>query len=67
MKIEILTPREREILTLIAQGMCNKDICQCLGIIPRTVEKHLTNIFRKLGVTNRTEAAAFYWRSSMVR
>lgn len=68
LSIQSLTPREQEVLALIAQGLCNKDICQRLGIISRTVEKHLTSIFRKLDVINRTEAACFYWKSiSMVR
>lgn len=53
-----LTPREVEVLGLVAQGRTNADIAQALFVTPKTVKFHLTNIFMKLGVSNRTEAAA---------
>jgi DNA-binding CsgD family transcriptional regulator len=57
-----LTRREQEILTLIAQGKRNQQIADALGIARYTVETHLKNIFRKLRVQSRTEAAQRYWR-----
>jgi DNA-binding NarL/FixJ family response regulator len=53
-----LTKREAEVLAWIAQGKANRDIASILGISPRTVNKHLEQIFEKLGVENRTAAAA---------
>ena len=53
-----LTQRELEVLNLVAQGMSNADIARALFITTKTVKYHLTTIFGKLGVHNRTEAAA---------
>jgi two-component system, NarL family, response regulator LiaR len=53
-----LTQRELEVLRLVAQGMSNADIARTLFITTKTVKYHLTTIFGKLGVRNRTEAAA---------
>jgi DNA-binding NarL/FixJ family response regulator len=53
-----LTQRELEVLNLVAQGMSNADIARVLFITTKTVKYHLTAIFGKLGVRNRTEAAA---------
>jgi DNA-binding NarL/FixJ family response regulator len=52
-----LTEREQEVLYLLAQGHTNKDIAQSLFLSVRTVEAHLRNIYGKLSVTSRTEAA----------
>lgn len=52
-----LTEREQEVLNLLAQGFTNKDIAQSLFLSVRTVEAHLRNVYGKLGVTSRTEAA----------
>jgi DNA-binding NarL/FixJ family response regulator len=53
---EPLTPRESEVLRLLAQGWRNKQIAQHLGVSVRTVEAHLNSIYLKLGVSTRTQA-----------
>jgi DNA-binding NarL/FixJ family response regulator len=53
---ETLTERERDVLTLLAQGLTNKDIAQSMFLSVRTVEAHLRNVYGKLNVTSRTEA-----------
>lgn len=55
--VEPLSERETEVLQLLAQGLTNKDIAQALILSVRTIEAHLRNIFGKLGVRSRTEAA----------
>jgi|TARA_B110000967_G_scaffold190598_2_gene215458 DNA-binding NarL/FixJ family response regulator len=57
-KIFGITVREAEVLTWIANGKSNSDIGAILDLSPRTINKHLERIFRKLGVENRTAAAA---------
>lgn len=56
---EALSEREREVLVLLAQGLSNKEIAQRLYLSVRTVEGHLANIYGKLGVHSRTEAALY--------
>jgi len=56
--VESLTPREMEVLQLVAAGDSNQAIADKLFITVRTVKKHITNILGKLGVNNRTQAAA---------
>jgi DNA-binding CsgD family transcriptional regulator len=53
-----LSPRESEVLALVAAGQTNAQIALALGIRPLTVVKHLEHIFDKLGVPTRTAAAA---------
>jgi DNA-binding NarL/FixJ family response regulator len=53
-----LTTREGEVLQWLSKGKTNRDIAQILGLSPRTVDKHLEQIYSKLGVENRTAAAA---------
>jgi len=52
-----LSGREREVLLLVAQGMANKQVARQLGISERTVKAHLGNVFRHIGVADRTSAA----------
>ena len=58
-----LTAREADVLLWIARGKANRDIGQILGLSPRTVNKHLEQIYAKLGVENRTAAAALALRT----
>jgi two-component system response regulator NreC len=53
---ELLTPREQEVLQLLAQGLNNQAIAETLYVSDRTVQAHLTNIFAKMGVSSRLEA-----------
>ncbi len=57
---ESLTRREHEVVRWISEGKSNRDVADLLRISPRTVEKHMENILRKLGVENRT-AAVMAW------
>jgi DNA-binding NarL/FixJ family response regulator len=54
-----LTPREDEVLTLLAHGLTNREIAERLVISTKTVEHHVSQIFNKLGLRNRAEAAAY--------
>jgi LuxR family maltose regulon positive regulatory protein len=56
--VETLSPRELEVLALIAAGASNPEIARDLSISVNTVKRHVTNIFGKLGVTSRTQAVA---------
>jgi DNA-binding NarL/FixJ family response regulator len=60
-----LTPREREILTLVTDGYPNKAIARRLGISEKTVKTHLTNVFAAIGVTDRTSAAVWAERNGL--
>jgi DNA-binding NarL/FixJ family response regulator len=54
---EDLTPREREVLDLVGQGLANKQIARRLSIKEKTVKAHLSNVFQRIGVSDRTSAA----------
>lgn len=60
-----LTPREEEILTLLAKGFANKEIADKISVSYETVRDHLRNIYEKLHVHSRTEAVARYLGSSL--
>ena len=53
----LLTEREQEILVLVAQGHSNNELARMLHVAPQTVKYHLSNIYRKLNVANRTQAS----------
>jgi DNA-binding response OmpR family regulator len=63
----MVTEREAEVLLWIARGKSNRDIAEILSLSPRTVNKHLEQIFTKLGVENRTSAAALAVRTLGIR
>lgn len=65
-KLENLTGREIEVLRLLAIGMYNKEVAERLQISERTVKNHVSNIFKKLDVTDRTQAAVFAIRNRIV-
>jgi len=60
-----LTDREREVLSLLARGMSNREIGSELFITPKTASVHVSNILGKLGAASRTEAAAIAYRESV--
>ncbi|MDD3364547.1 MAG: response regulator transcription factor [Syntrophomonas sp.] len=61
-----LTRREKDVLTLLVQGSSNKNIADIMFISEKTVKNHLTSIFRKLGVKDRTQAAVYALKNHMV-
>lgn len=65
-KLESLTKREIEILTQVAGGMFNKEIAVNLNISERTVKNHISNIFKKIDASDRTQAAVFAIRNNVV-
>ncbi len=66
-KLESLTKREIEVLILVANGMFNKEIAIKLNISERTVKNHISNIFKKLDVSDRTQAAVFAIKNDIVK
>lgn len=66
-KIKSLTKRELDVLKLLAVGMFNKEVGKRLEISERTVKNHVSNIFKKLGVTDRTQASVFAIRNNLVQ
>jgi DNA-binding NarL/FixJ family response regulator len=64
--VEELTAREREILGLAANGLTNARIGRELWVTEQTVKFHLSNIYRKLGVSNRTEAIRYAYEHGLI-
>lgn len=62
-----LTSRETEIISFITQGFMNRDIASSLAITEETVKRHLTNIFNKVGMSNRLELALFAIEHGLVQ
>ena len=65
-KLEKLSSREIEVLKLVSVGMFNKEIGKKLDISERTVKNHMSNIFKKIECTDRTQAAVFAIRNGLV-
>lgn len=61
-----LTRREKDVLNLLVHGSSNKDVADVMFISEKTVKNHLTSIFRKLGVRDRTQAAVYAIKNNMV-
>lgn len=65
-KIDSLTSRELEVLIQVANGMINKEIATNLNISERTVKNHVSNIFKKIDVSDRTQAAVFAIKNNII-
>ncbi|NVK36564.1 MAG: response regulator transcription factor [Gammaproteobacteria bacterium] len=65
-KLKLLTPKQFRVLQLIAQGALNKQIGYMLDIKETTVKSHISDIFKKLGINNRTQAALIIQEMSLV-
>ena len=66
-KIDALTDREMEVLVCVANGMFNREIADKLNISERTVKNHVTNIFKKIDVADRTQAAVFAIKNDIIK
>ena len=66
-KLKSLTRREIEVLKAIAAGLLNKEIATNLGISERTVKNHISNIFKKIDVNDRTQAAVFAIKNDIIQ
>lgn len=66
-KIESLTSRELEVLIQVTNGMANKEIATSLNISERTVKNHISNIFKKIEVSDRTQAAVFAIKNNIIQ
>ncbi len=66
-KINLLTNRELEVLSQVANGMFNKEIATNLNISERTVKNHISNIFKKIDVSDRTQAAVFAIKNNIIK
>ena len=65
-KLESLTKRELQVLKKLAVGKFNRDIAKEMEISERTVKNHISSIFKKLDVTDRTQAAVFAIRNNLI-
>lgn len=66
MEVRELSPRETDVLMLVAQGLANKQIAQRLGISEKTVKAHLVSVFQRIGVSDRTQAAVWAHRRGLL-
>jgi DNA-binding NarL/FixJ family response regulator len=63
---DALSPREREVVSLIAEGLSGREIADTLGISPRTVERHRANVLEKLGLQDRVEVTRYAIRRGLI-
>jgi DNA-binding NarL/FixJ family response regulator len=63
---ELLTPREREVLRLLASGVTNRAIAEQLVLSEKTVARHVSNLFGKIDVTSRAAATAYAYEHGLV-
>ena len=66
-QINSLTNREYEVLMLIAEGLNNKDIAERLYISEKSVKNHVSNIFKKLELNDRVQAAIFAYKNNIIK
>lgn len=66
-KLNDLTRREIDVLKLLAEGLFNKEIASRLNISERTVKNHVSNIFKKISVSDRTQAAVFAIKNNLIK
>ncbi len=64
---DVLTEREREVLELVTRGLSNQEIADLLSVGLKTIKSHMTNIFQKLGLENRVQAALYALRHHIVQ
>jgi DNA-binding NarL/FixJ family response regulator len=64
--LEDLTERELDVLRLVGRGLANKQVAARLGISEKTVKAHMTNIFQRIGVADRTQAALWAQRQGVI-
>lgn len=62
LKSKGLTSRELEVVELVITGLANNDVADRLCVVPNTVKYHLTNIYKRLGIKNRTQLMYLYLR-----